>query len=217
MRQPERPRAGTTIAGSRWAHGPRRSFPWRAGGQSPVAMLKPDESGRPGNLVDERIVAAASRNRCLALGVCVLLLLAVGLVFGQTIRHGFVNYDDNTYIYANARVARGLSIQGIVWAFHSHCGNWHPLTWVSLMLDCQLYGLSAGGHHITNVLLHAAAYAEAGRFPEALAAARRALELATRQNDLAFADTLRTRIALYEAGRPFHQRPSASALPRPEP
>jgi tetratricopeptide (TPR) repeat protein len=63
----------------------------------------------------------------------------------------------------------------------------------------------------------AAAYAEAGRFPEALATARKALELATRQNNLAAANALRARIALYEAGRPFHQEPSVSAPLRPAP
>jgi tetratricopeptide (TPR) repeat protein len=63
----------------------------------------------------------------------------------------------------------------------------------------------------------AAAYAEAGWFPDALTTARRALELATRQNNPAFADTLRTRIALYEARRPFHQMPPPSELPQPKP
>jgi tetratricopeptide (TPR) repeat protein len=113
-----------------------------------------DQPSSPG---DEQIVATASRNRCLVFSVCALLVLAVGLVFGQTVRLGFVNYDDNAYVYENAQVARGLSVQGIVWAFtHSHAMNWHPLTWISLMADCQLYGLNAGGHHITNVILHAA-------------------------------------------------------------
>ena len=54
-------------------------------------------------------------------------------------------------------VARGLSVQGLVRAFtYSDSGNWHPLTWVSLMVDCQLFGLNAGGHHMTNAVLHAA-------------------------------------------------------------
>jgi tetratricopeptide (TPR) repeat protein len=88
---------------------------------------------------------------------CGFLLLAIGLVFGQTVRHAFVNLDDNVYVYENPHVARGLTVPGFVWAFsHSHVANWHPLTWISLMLDCQLYGLHAGGHHLTNVLLHAA-------------------------------------------------------------
>ena len=75
--------------------------------------------------------------------VCGLLLLAVGLVFGQTVRHEFVNYDDDAYVYKNVQVARGLTAQGIAWVFsHSHASNWHPLTSMSHMLDCQLYGLA---------------------------------------------------------------------------
>ena len=92
------------------------------------------------------------------LAVCGLLLLAVGLVFGQTVRHEFVNFDDDWYVYENnPQVAHGLTGPGVVWAFtHCHRANWCPLTWISLMLDCQFYGLNAGGHHLTNDLLHAA-------------------------------------------------------------
>jgi tetratricopeptide (TPR) repeat protein len=86
-----------------------------------------------------------------------LLLLAVGLVFAQTVHFGFVNYDDDRTIYWNPHVARGLSGPEVAWAFtHRHFGNWIPLTCLSHMLDSQLYGLNAGGHHLTNVLLHAA-------------------------------------------------------------
>jgi protein O-mannosyl-transferase len=89
--------------------------------------------------------------------ICIFLLLAVGLVFGRTLRHDFVNYDDPSYVYENRHVADGLSVQGIVWAFtQRHTYNWHPLTWLSHMLDCQVYGLAPWGHHLTNVLLHAA-------------------------------------------------------------
>ena len=100
---------------------------------------------------------SAARSRRSTLLCCGFLLLAVGLVFGQTARHAFVNLDDNVYVYENPHVSHGLTGQGLVWAFsHSHVANWHPLTWLSLMLDCQLYGLHAGGCHLTNVLLHAA-------------------------------------------------------------
>jgi tetratricopeptide (TPR) repeat protein len=79
-------------------------------------------------------------------------------VFVQTVGFGFVNIDDDKYVYNTPQISHGLSSAGIVWAFtHSHATNWHPLTWISLMLDCQLYGLHPGGHHLTNVLLHAAA------------------------------------------------------------
>jgi protein O-mannosyl-transferase len=90
-------------------------------------------------------------------GLC-LALAAISLaVFGQTVRQQFVNFDDGEYVLKNPAVAQGLSLKGFVWAFTGfHCANWHPLTWLSHMLDCQLYGLHPGGHHLTNVLLHTA-------------------------------------------------------------
>ena len=79
------------------------------------------------------------------------------MVFGQTLHHEFVNLDDEDYVYENPTVSRGLTSYGITWAFtHTYASNWHPLTWISHMLDCQLYGLNPGGHHLTSVLLHAA-------------------------------------------------------------
>jgi hypothetical protein len=89
--------------------------------------------------------------------VCVLLGLVVWIVFGQTVHFEFVNYDDQDYVYQNAAVSQGVTLKGVSWAFtHVHGGNWHPLTTLSHMLDCQLYGLNPGGHHRTNLLLHAA-------------------------------------------------------------
>jgi Flp pilus assembly protein TadD len=77
-------------------------------------------------------------------------------VFGQTLHHKFVDLDDGPYVFNNPVVARGLTPGGFAWAFSSHAANWHPLTWLSHELDCQLYGLRPGGHHLTSVLLHAA-------------------------------------------------------------
>jgi Flp pilus assembly protein TadD len=89
--------------------------------------------------------------------ICLILITAVLLVYGQVGDHEFVNYDDNVYITDNAQVQRGITGNGIIWAFTtSHTGNWHPLTWISHMLDCELYGLNPKGHHLTNVLLHMA-------------------------------------------------------------
>jgi protein O-mannosyl-transferase len=89
--------------------------------------------------------------------LCGCLLLAVLAVFGQTVGHDFVNIDDDGYVYANSQVARGLTGPGVVWALtQSHHSNWIPLTWLSLMLDGNLYGFRVGGYHLTNVLLHAA-------------------------------------------------------------
>jgi protein O-mannosyl-transferase len=90
-------------------------------------------------------------------GVCFLLVVAVLLVFGQTLRYEFINYGDDRYVTKNPEVAGGLTLDGIRWAFnYSHPINLHPLTWLSHMFDCQLYGPNAGGHHLTSVLLHAA-------------------------------------------------------------
>ena len=98
-----------------------------------------------------------SENKFKVLAICILLPAMVWLVFGQTLHFGFVNFDDPEYVYKNGVVCRGLTLDGVHWAFtHSHAGNWHPLTSLSHMLDCQIYGLSAGGHHFTNVLLHTA-------------------------------------------------------------
>jgi protein O-mannosyl-transferase len=98
-------------------------------------------------------------NRCwLTVGICLSLAVLIWLVFGQTLRHDFINYDDPRYVYENTKITSGLSLNGIAWAFtHVHSMNWHPLTTISHMLDCQLYGLKAGWHHSTNVLLHTVA------------------------------------------------------------
>src|SRR5438309_5813387 len=94
-------------------------------------------------------------SRWLILGVCVFLIAITWLVFGQTLSHEFVNFDDHVYVYENPVITGGLTLPGIIWAFtHTHARNWHPLTTISHMLDCQLFGLNAGGHHFTNVVLH---------------------------------------------------------------
>ena len=92
------------------------------------------------------------------LAVCAFLLLAIVAVFGQTARYDFTDCDDNQYVTENPQVMGGVSVEGVVWAFtRSHASNWHPLTWLSHMLDCEFYGLEhPGGHHLTNVILHAA-------------------------------------------------------------
>jgi hypothetical protein len=86
---------------------------------------------------------SGARQRYLVLAVCGLLLLAVGLVFGQTVHYEFVNFDDNVYVYENPHVSRALGLQGIAWVFtHEHGSNWHPLTGLSHLLDCQAMPLT---------------------------------------------------------------------------
>ena len=90
-------------------------------------------------------------------GLCALLGILVFLAFGRVIHHDFINLDDNMYVYENAHVTGGLTWAGAAWAFtQGYAANWHPLTWLSHMLDCQLFGLQPGWHHLTNLLLHAA-------------------------------------------------------------
>ena len=97
-----------------------------------------------------------SHQHWLSFIVCGCLALAVWGVFGQTLRYGFINYDDNVYVYDNPAITQGVSLHGLAWIF-THVngpGEWLPLTALSRMLDCQFYGLHPGGHHLTNVLLH---------------------------------------------------------------
>lgn len=94
-------------------------------------------------------------SRGITLGIYLFLAAMSLLVFGQTIRYDFVNFDDDLYVYNTPAIQSGLTIKGIAGAFTSpHASNWHPLTTLSHMLDCQLYGLNAGGHHATNIILH---------------------------------------------------------------
>jgi protein O-mannosyl-transferase len=91
---------------------------------------------------------------------CISILLFVVVIweFWPSLRNGFVNYDDNLYVTDNPHVQSGLTSQSLAWAFrglHGEQTYWHPLTWVSHMLDCQLYGLNAWGHHLTSTLWHA--------------------------------------------------------------
>ena len=94
-----------------------------------------------------------SRPRLTAL----LLALITLLIYLPAGRFSFVNFDDTDYITENPVVKHGLSWSGMEWAFtRFHAGNWHPLTWISHMADCSLFGLNAGAHHFVNVLFHAA-------------------------------------------------------------
>jgi protein O-mannosyl-transferase len=94
-----------------------------------------------------------SRPRLIAL----LLALVTLAVYLPVARHGFLNYDDDEYVTENPVVQDGLTLAGLKWAFTTGCaGNWHPLTWISHMTDCTLFGLNPGAHHLINVIFHAA-------------------------------------------------------------
>ena len=89
--------------------------------------------------------------------VCLLLCLAIAAVYLQLPGHDFVDFDDGMYITRNPHVRAGLTLEGIIWSFGLHDSPyWQPLTWLSHMLDCQLFGLDPGMHHLTNLVLHLA-------------------------------------------------------------
>ena len=88
---------------------------------------------------------------------CLFLVLATLTVYGDLRNHHFVNYDDGLFVTDNPTVQGGLTPYGLIGAFTSTCaGLWHPLTMLSHMLDCQLFGLHPGGHHLTSLLFHIA-------------------------------------------------------------
>lgn len=88
---------------------------------------------------------------------CLVLALGTLALYWPTFHYPFINFDDNDYITNNPMVKAGLTWKGVVWAFNGiHEANWHPLTWLSLMLDYQFFGLHAGGFHFVNVLFHTA-------------------------------------------------------------
>jgi len=120
---------------------------------SPIAetLLDPVSSAASHTLSSKRLILLLS------------FLLAAGTfaLYAPAISNGFVNYDDPDYVTQNRHVLQGLTRPGIVWAFGTDnaAANWHPLTWISHMLDVQWYGLRPAGHHFTNVLLHSAGVA----------------------------------------------------------
>ena len=85
-----------------------------------------------------------------------VLFAATLLLYQPVVSHQFINLDDDQYVTRNPHVTAGLTAEGIRWAFHTfEMGNWHPLAWLSHMLDCQIFGLNPAGHHYSSVLLHA--------------------------------------------------------------
>lgn len=87
-----------------------------------------------------------------------IVLLGTFAIYAKVGGFEFVLFDDDAYVYSNAVVSEGLSADGVRWAFtEAHSNNWHPLTWLSHMLDVELFGLEAGPHHWVSVCLHACA------------------------------------------------------------
>src|SRR2546426_561299 len=117
-------------------------------------------SARPGTPAVGLAAAGLRRPRIpAARQALVSLLLAAATVaaFFPVADNGFIDYDDQDYVTQNDHVRQGLTASGALWAFtHSFSSNWHPVTWLSHMLDCQLFGLNAGAHHATSLFFHIA-------------------------------------------------------------
>ena len=89
--------------------------------------------------------------------ISLLIIIAAFMAFSQVTHCDFINFDDTDYVTDNSHVQEGLSVEGIIWAFTTgHASNWHPVTWISHMVDVQLFGLSPGWHHLMNLLFHLA-------------------------------------------------------------
>jgi protein O-mannosyl-transferase len=103
------------------------------------------------------MLTAKLTRKQLSAAACIVLALVTLAVYWPLLHHDFINLDDQQYITANDHVRAGLTWAGVIWAFTtSEAANWHPLTWVSHMIDCDLYGLNPEGHHLTNLLFHVA-------------------------------------------------------------
>ena len=88
--------------------------------------------------------------------IALALFVGTAAVYAPLLPNQFVHFDDDVYITSNPHAQGGLTAEGVKWAFTSaYASNWHPLTWLSHMLDCQLFGFSATGHHVVSALLHA--------------------------------------------------------------
>jgi len=112
------------------------------------------------NLTEYGLSVANAERRQKRIGLLIYIgLAACAFAAYEPVRHnGFVEYyDDNTYVTKNPHVNGVMTFDSVVWAFTElHAGNWHPLTWLSHMLDCEVYGLNPLGHHITSLLIHIA-------------------------------------------------------------
>ena len=96
-------------------------------------------------------------NKYLTFSICLILAVSTFAVYWQVHSYDFVSYDDKKYVTENPNVTEGLTREGFTWALTTgYFSYWHPLTWMSHMVDCELFGLNASGHHVINLLFHIA-------------------------------------------------------------
>ena len=102
-------------------------------------------------------IAPATHKPWQIAAVCIVLVAATVFCFRGARSNGFLDYDDDHYVVQNRQVQQGVTAQSVAWAFTTfHSANWHPLTWISHMVDWKLYGKNPSGHHMTSVCWHAA-------------------------------------------------------------
>ena len=118
--------------------------------QHKVVTQKGKEKGKP-----SQTQGWSFHNHGLKLLISLFLIVTTLVAFEEVRNHAFLNFDDDVYVTENRQVRSGLTLKSVIWAStRMHAGHWHPLTWLSHMLDCELYGLNPGGHHLTNLLFH---------------------------------------------------------------
>lgn len=153
----ERGESGDGMASDRRIEVPQRQAP----AASPRERWQMTRTSQRQNLPPASPSAEGDESRAarrLAPWIPAAIAAVTVLAYARVCGFEFVNYDDPEYVYQNPHVTGGLAWENVAWAFTTpHAANWHPLTWISHMLDCQLFGLNAGGHHATNLLLHVAA------------------------------------------------------------
>lgn len=100
------------------------------------------------------VVAQPLQTRLVVIVMLVLVVLTL-TAYWRVLRNGFIEFDDGTYVFANTHIQQGITPQSLRWAFNiGYAGNWHPLTWVSHMVDYRVFGLNPMGHHLVSLLLH---------------------------------------------------------------
>jgi len=115
------------------------------------------EKRKSGKVTTGAAPSPSAKSRPTSLWISIFLVAATLLVYWPVTHYEFVNYDDTDFVTANPRVQAGLTIAGFKWVWHSEVArNWHPITMLSHMLDCQLFGVKAGPHHLVNLLFHVA-------------------------------------------------------------
>jgi tetratricopeptide (TPR) repeat protein len=136
---------------------PAKTKPKKSSVTRPLQVAtKTSEVVQPATVEPVTVGEASPRKTQHTFALCLLLAAMVFSVYFRAMKNPFVNYDDQGYVVENLHVQQGLNLTTLRWALTSaEADNWHPLTWLSHALDCQLFGLNAAGHHSTSILLHA--------------------------------------------------------------